>query len=193
MFNLNAQMNSYYSEKELFEIGFHSIGVNVQISKKCSIYSPGKISIGNNVRVDDFCILSGNLKFGNYIHIAAACLLFGGNEGIVMEDFSAISSRSALYAESDDYSGCALSNPTVPLEYRKIHGGGIIMKKHSIIGAGCTVLPGVIIGEGCSIGAMSLINRSLDDWGIYVGIPCHYIKDRNKDLLKLEQEFLIKK
>ena len=159
-------MNSYYSEKELLKIGFHSIGENVMISKKCSIYSPQRISIGNNVRIDDFCILSGNLCIGDYVHIAAACLLFGGNDGIVMEDFTAISSRSALYAESDDYSGCALSNPTVPQEYRKIHGGGVIMRKHSIIGSGCTVLPGVVLGEGSSVGAMSLINKSLDAWGI---------------------------
>lgn len=186
-------MNSFYSETELVEIGFHSIGENVMISRKCSIYSPQRISIGNNVRIDDFCILSGNLRIGDYVHVAAACLLFGGNDGIVMEDFTAISSRSALYAESDDYSGCAFSNPTVPQEYRKIHGGGITMRKHSIIGAGCTVLPDVVIGEGSSIGAMSLINKSLDAWGIYVGIPCRYIKERGKDLLKMEQDFLSKR
>ncbi len=183
-------MSSYYSKDEILTIGFHSVGENVRISRKCSIYSPDKIDIGNNVRIDDFCILSGMIRIGNYVHIAAVCLLFGGNDGIIMEDFTAISSRSALYAESDDYSGCALSNPTVPQEFRKISGGGITMRKHSIIGAGCTVLPGVVIGEGSSIGAMSLINKSLDAWGIYVGIPCRYIKERSKDLLKMEQDLL---
>lgn len=183
-------MSSYYSKDEILAIGFHSVGEDVRISRKCGIYSPDKIDIGNHVRIDDFCILSGTIRIGNYVHIAAACLLFGGNDGIIMEDFTAISSRSALYAESDDYSGCALSNPTVPQEYRKIHGGGITMRKHSIIGAGCTVLPGVVIDEGSSIGAMSLINKSLDAWGIYVGIPCRYIKERSKDLLKMEQDLL---
>ena len=186
-------MNSYYSKDELVSIGFHSIGEDVKISRKSSIYSPETIDIGSHVRIDDFCVLSGVIRVGNYVHIAAACLLFGGNDGIVMEDFTAISSRSALYAESDDYSGCALSNPKVPQEYRKIHGGGIVMKKHSIIGTGCTVLPGVVLGEGSSIGAMSLINKSLDAWGIYVGIPCYYIKDRNKDLLKMELDILSKR
>ena len=184
---------SYYSEDELKNIGFKECGENVFISRYARIYGASRMVIGNNVRVDDFCILSGSLVIGNYVHIAAACLLFGGNDGIVMEDFTAISSRSALYAESDDYSGCALSNPTVPQEYRKIHGGGIVMKKHSIIGTGCTVLPGVVLGEGSSIGAMSLINKSLDAWGIYVGIPCYYIKDRNKDLLKMELDILSKR
>ncbi|MEC2449247.1 acyltransferase, partial [Bacillus cereus] len=50
---------SFYSQEELSEIGFLSVGENVLISKKTSIYNPGAISVGNNVRIDDFCILSG--------------------------------------------------------------------------------------------------------------------------------------
>jgi galactoside O-acetyltransferase len=183
-------MNSFYSEEELKALGFRSIGQNVKLSRKTSVYSPEKITIGNNVRVDDFCILSGHIEIGNYTHIAASCLLFGGNDGIVFEDYTGLSSRSAVYAESDDYSGAYFTNPTLPMRYRHINGGGVVVKKHAIIGSGCTILPNVVIGEGCSIGAMSLINKSLDDWKVYVGIPCHYVKDRSKSLLRLEKEFL---
>ena len=66
---------SFYSPEELKEIGFKSVGENVLISRKVSIYSPQKISIGNNVRIDDFCILSGNITLGNYCRIAAYCAL----------------------------------------------------------------------------------------------------------------------
>ena len=51
-------MNSFYSKEELKEIGFKKYGENVLISRKTSIYNPEKIIIGNNVRIDDFCILS---------------------------------------------------------------------------------------------------------------------------------------
>ena len=183
-------MNSYYSIEELQTIGFQSLGEEVRISRKCSIYSPEKMVIGNHVRIDDFCILSGHITFGNYIHIAASCLLFGGDDGIVLEDFTGVSSRSALYAESDDYTGGCFTNPTLPDEYRKIVHGGVSVKKHAIIGSGCTVLPGVVIGTGCAVGAMSLVNKTLDDWGVYVGVPCRRITDRNRDLLQLEREFL---
>ena len=183
-------MNSYYSVDELVSLGFKSIGEDVKISRKSSIYSPEKMIIGNHVRIDDFCILSGTIKLGDYIHIAAACLLFGGEDGIELEDFCGISSRCAMYAESDDYSGLWMSNPTVPEKYRKVQGGGILMRKHSIIGSGCTVFPGVVIGTGCSIGSMSLVNQSIDAWGIYVGIPCRRIKERNQTLLELEKELL---
>lgn len=179
-------MNSFYSDEELRTIGFASIGKNVLLSRKVSIYSPEKISIGNYVRIDDFCILSGNIRIGNYVHIAAACLLFGGSDGIVFEDYTGLSSRSAVYAESDDYSGRYLTNPMVPMEYRHIIGGGVIIKKHAIIGTGCSIMPSVIIGEGSAVGSMSLVNKPLDDWCIYVGIPCKKIRERSRELLDLE-------
>ena len=181
-------MNSFYCEEELKEIGFKSIGTNVLISKKCSIYGAQNISIGSNVRIDDFCILSGKIQIGNYVHIAAGVMLFGGDYGIILEDFVGISSRCAVYAASDDYSGGALTNPTIPDKFRKVTGGTVWFKRHSLVGSGCTVLPNVLVGEGTSIGSMSLVNKSLDDWGICIGIPCKRIKERSKKLLELEKE-----
>jgi acetyltransferase-like isoleucine patch superfamily enzyme len=52
------------------------------------------------------------------------------------------------------------------------------------------VFPGVDIAEGCSIGAMALVNKSTQPWGIYVGNPAKRIKERKKDMLELENEFL---
>lgn len=181
-------MTSFYSEIELKELGLKSFGKNVLISRKASLYGTSNINIGDNVRIDDFCILSGNIKIGNYVHISAGVMLFGGKEGIIFEDFTAISSRSAIYAESDDYSGVALTNPMVPDVYRNVTGGKVILRKHSLIGSGCTLLPNVTIGEGTSVGSMALVTKSLDEWGIYVGIPCKRIKERNKKILDLEKE-----
>lgn len=72
-------MSSFYSTDELSKIGFKHIGNNVLLSKKTSIYGVENISIGDNTRIDDFCILSGNITIGNYVHIAAFCSLFAGN------------------------------------------------------------------------------------------------------------------
>lgn len=181
-------MVSFYTEQELASLGLKSYGQGVLLSRYAQIYSPGNISIGDHVRIDDFCILSGKLELGSYIHIAASCLLFGGNDGIVMEDYTGISSRSAIYAESDDYSGDYFTNPMFPKDYRNVIGGGVLIKRHAIIGTGCSIMPGVIIGEGCAIGSMSLVNKSQDDWGICVGIPCKRIKDRRKKILDLEKQ-----
>lgn len=183
---------SFYSEEELQELGFKKVGKNVLISKKASIYGAENISIGSNVRIDDYCILSGCIVLENYIHVAAYSALFGGEAGIVMKDFSGLSSRCVIYAESDDYSGNYLTNPTVDEEYLKRIMGKVILNKHVIIGTGTSIMPAVEIGEGSAVGSMSLVSKSLKPWGIYVGIPCERIKDRSKRLLSLEQEFIEK-
>ncbi len=72
-------MNSFYSEEELSHVGFKSYGRNVLVSRKASIYGASEISLGDNVRIDDFCILSGRISFGNNIHLAAYSALWGGN------------------------------------------------------------------------------------------------------------------
>lgn len=178
-----------YTREDLEKIGFKSLGKNVFISDKTSIYFPEKISIGNNVRIDDFCILSGDITIGNYIHIAAYCGFYGGS-GIEIEDFSTTSSRVMIYSISDDYSGVSLTNPMIPEKYKYLQKKKVVIKKHSIVGTGSTILPGVLLEEGTAVGAHSLVNKSTEAWGIYVGSPAKRIKERKKDLLELEKKFL---
>jgi len=180
---------SFYSREELAEIGFSSYGENVLISRKASIYGAANISIGNNVRVDDFCILSGKIELKNNNHIAAYTALYGGQYGICVEDFSVVSGRCSIYAASDDYSGEAMISPMVPEEYCNVTGGKVTLKKHVLIGAGSTVLPGVTINEGTSVGSMSLVKCDLEPWSIYAGIPCRKIKNRSKRVLELEDDY----
>ena len=155
-------INSFYTEDELKQLGFAKIGKDVLISRKASIYGANKIQIGNNVRIDDFCVLSGRITIGNYVHIAVYSALFGGDMGIELKDFTCLSSRNVVYAISDDYSGRSLTNSTVPDKYKNIVAGKIMLEKHVLVGSGCTILPGVSIGEGSAIGSMSLVNKSVD-------------------------------
>ena len=73
----------FLSNNELQKIGFKSLGTNVLISNKVSIYGAEFISIGDNVRIDDFCILSGKITFGNNIHIGAGSVVIGGGAMIM--------------------------------------------------------------------------------------------------------------
>lgn len=181
---------SFYDREELLQIGFKSVGEDVWVSKKASIYGAERISIGSHVRIDDFCLLSGNIKIGNYVHMAAYSAIFSGEGGVVLDDFVGISSKCTIYAQSDDYSGDYLTNPTVSSKYTGVVYGKVILSRHVILGTGTTVLPGVSIGEGTAVGSMSLVNKSLDAWGIYVGIPCRYQKARKKRLLELERQLM---
>lgn len=181
-------MSSFYSQEELKEIGFASVGENVCISKKASIYGAKMIKLGNNVRVDDFCIISGHVEIGNYVHISAYTGLFGGDVGIYISDYVSVSSKNCIYAISDDYSGEGMTNPMVPDRFRKVTAKQVVLEKHVIIGSGGCVLPGVIIGEGAAVAAMSLVNKNLEPWKIYGGVPCKQIKERKKNILDLENK-----
>jgi len=76
----------------------------------------------------------------------------------------------------------------VPEKYIGITQGKVELKRHVIIGSGSVILPQVMIDEGSSVGALSLVNKSLDDWGVYFGSPAKKLKNRSKNLLKLEEE-----
>lgn len=178
-----------YTREELKELGFRSMGEDVHISKKASIYGAELISIGNHVRIDDFCVLSGKIEICDYIHIAVYSALFGGREGIKIGNYANISSRVAIYALSDDYSGQTMTNPMIPDQYKKVDHGRVVIGKHVILGTGCTVLPHVIIGDGSAVGAHSLVKHSCDPWRIFAGTPCRPIGQRSQQLLMLCREF----
>ena len=175
-------MTSFYTEKELFELGLKKVGKNVLISRKCSIYSPEKIFIGDNVRIDDFCILSGEIALRSNIHIAAFCALYGA-KGIEMEDYTGLSPRTTIFSAVDDFSGDYLISPMVPAQYTNVTGGLVLIKRYTQIGAGCMIFPNLVINEGVAVGAMSLVTKDLEEWGIYAGVPAKRLKDRKKGLL----------
>lgn len=184
-------MNGYYSEEELSSIGFKEVGERVLISKKASIYTPECISIGHDVRIDDFCFLVGEIHIGSYVHLSPYSSIHGTGGGTVtMKDFSGLSSYCTIYSASDDYSGEAMTNPMVDVEFRNVEYADIILEKNAVVGLHSVVLPGAYIAEGCALGAMCLLAKETKPWGIYVGIPARRVKERSKHILELEQSFL---
>jgi acetyltransferase-like isoleucine patch superfamily enzyme len=181
---------AYYTDKQLKKIGFKSLGQNVRVSDRASIYNVEQIEIGDHSRIDDFCVISGKIKIGRNVHIAPHCLVAGGDEGVIFEDFTGLAYHVQVFTQSDDYTGVTLTNPTVPAEYKNVLKKKIQIGRHSIVGAGSIILPGVILAEGTSVGAMSLVRKSTDPWSIYVGNPAKKIKERSKSMLSLEQQYL---
>ena len=180
---------SYYTEKELKSLGFKHIGRNVKISNKASIYNHDQIEIYDNSRIDDFCVISGKIKIGKNVHITPQCLVAGGEKGIIFEDFTTISYQVQIFTQSDDYSGTTMVNSTIPVKYKNEYKDPVKLGIFSVVGAGSIIMPGVILAEGTSVGAMSLVLKSTDPWGIYVGVPAKRLKDRKKDLLQLKTDY----
>lgn len=183
----------YYTEADLQTAGFKALGKNILIAKNCTMVGLHNIAIGDNVRIDGYTTIvagdGGWLSLGSFIHIGGYSLLSAG-AGISLEDFSGLSQGVRIYSRTDDYSGRYMTNPTVDSRYTGVTSGEVVLGRHVIIGSGTVILPRVTVGDGSSVGALSLVNKSLAEWGVYFGAPAKRIKDRKKDLLELEKDFL---
>jgi len=180
----------FLSREDVLKIGFKSIGENVLVSDKCSIYGADKIELGNNVRIDDFCFISaglGGIKIGDYVHISVYSSLVGAGR-IVLEDFSGLSSKVTVYSSTDDYSGAALTNPTVPKMFSNVYSADVTICKHVIIGSGSVILPGVTINKGSAVGALSLVKNNVEENIIVSGVPAKKKADRKLDIYELEKQ-----
>jgi galactoside O-acetyltransferase len=181
---------SFLSQKELDKMEFKFLGKNVLISDKCSLYNTKNISINDNSRIDDFCILSaGNegIEIGKYVHIACYSSLIGKGK-IIMKDYSGLSSRVSVYSSSDNYDGEYMTNPCLPDIVTNTTHKDVIIGKHVVIGSNSVVLPGVVLTDGCSIGAMSLVNKSVHTQDVMAGIPIKKIKERKLNIFDLENK-----
>lgn len=181
----------FLTREQVMNIGFKSVGENVLISDKAVFYRPERIQIGNNVRIDDFCVLANHIILHDNIHMSVfACLLSSSNALIEMHDFSGISIRSLVFTLTDDFSGLTLTNPTIPNKFKNISEKSVCIGKHSIIGAGSIVFPGANLAEGTAVGAASFVRSPTKPWKVYFGSPARIIANREKDLLFLEQQYL---
>lgn len=181
---------AYLSEDALREMGFAALGVNVKISDKAAIYGADQMRIGDNSRIDDFCVVSGKVELGRNVHLAPFCLVAGGKPGVVFGDFSGLAYGVKVFSQSDDYSGRTMTNPTVPAQWKSEQFAKVEIGRHAIVGAGSIICPGVTLAEGTAIGAMALVLQSTDPWSIHVGNPARKLRDRKRDLLELEREYL---
>jgi len=181
---------AYLNEDELNSLGFKFLGKNVKISDKARIYDPEKITIDDCSRIDDFCILSGNVTIGKFCHITPMCLIAGGIPGVYLGDFCTLAYGVKIFSQSDDYSGRSMVNSLIPKKYKNEIFLPVKIEKQVVIGTNSVVFPGVTIGEGCAIGAMSLLLKSTASWGIYIGNPAYRLKERDRNIARLESDFL---
>jgi len=182
---LNA---AFLSPEELAEFGVENAAErNILIHKTAVIVNFEALTLGRNVRIDPFVVIScKDVVLGDYVHIASGCGLFGSAR-ITYGNFSTSSGHCLIYSSSDDYSGDAMTNPTVPAEYLNVESAPVIIGDHCVLGARTTVLPGAHVGEGASIGACSLVKANLTPWTIYAGCPVKPIRERSKACLHMSK------
>lgn len=128
----------------------------------------GFIRLGKRCRVNPYSVLYGHggLTVGDYVRIAAHCVIVPSNHGIALD--------GGLIADQ-------------PLTKRGVRIGNDVW-----LGAGVRVLDGAVIGDGCVVAAGAVVRGELGPNGIYAGVPARlvrmreptttYLKDHRHDL-----------
>lgn len=162
----------FLNDKQLKNLKFKSLGRNIKISSNVTIIGAKKIVIGNNVRIDDYTILSvqeGFLKIGSNVHIGGQSYL-GCAGGIIIKNNVNISQGVKIYSKINDY-----------LDGRKFNKTNKVPVKifnEVIIGSNSVVLGKCKINTGATVGALSFVKEDLKSWTIYAGNPVKMIKKR---------------
>ncbi len=134
---------------------------------------------GENCRIDAFVTLTGSIRLGANCHISTGSVVIGGH-GFEMGDGCALSPGVKVFTATDDMDSGYLASFSGGLEHRAYKGGAVKLGKYVVIGANSVVLPKVEIGDEVQVGALSLVNRSLEGRGIYAGAPARLLRPRPK-------------
>lgn len=144
-------------EMNNFDGGHIFIGNNCELRSGCKLLSyGGDIRIGDNCSVNPYTILYGHggLTIGNNVRIAAECVIIPSNHNF--------------------------KNPNIPIISQGLTNKGILIEDDVWIGCGVRILDGITIAKGCVIGAGSVVTKSTQQYGIYVGSPARMISSRKK-------------
>ena len=86
----------------------------------------------------------------------------------------------------EDYAWLGSGITTTKMRYPKViseekeEEEWVIIKSYSMIGSRALLLAGTTVGEGAVIGAGSVVTKDCEPWGVYVGNPATFRRNRDK-------------
>ena len=185
--------------KALYPLLLGRCGRNVVFGQNVVLRHPHKIQIGDNVVIDDNCLLDakgdGNrgIAVGSGVFIGRNTILSCKNGDIDVEDGANIGFNCELFSASRVRIGrdtllaayCYViggdhdfSDPSrAVLEQRRV-SQGVDIGEGTWLGAGAKVLDGVTIGNRAIVGAAAVVRESVPDGAIAVGIPARVVGQR---------------
>lgn len=176
-------------------------GRNVAFGMNVTLRHPHKIEIGDNVIIDDNCLLDAKgrdntgIRIGNGVFLGRNSILSCKNGDIVLGANVNIGFNCEVFSGSR----VTLGNDTLVAAYCYFIGGdhdpqdieasvtrqgsrseGIDVGEKCWFGAGVKVLDGVAIGQNSILGAGAVVTKSVPAYAVAVGIPARQIRDRRR-------------
>lgn len=124
------------------------VSATARIGEKCSL--------GQNVFIGDNAIIGNNVKIQNNVSVY---------DGVEIED-DVFCGPSMVFTN--------VYNPRSAIE-RKDEYRKTLVKQGATLGANCTIVCGTKIGQYAFIGAGTVVNKSVPDYALVVGVPAKQI------------------
>ena len=175
-------------------------GRNVIFGQNVVLRHPHKIRIGDNVVIDDNCLLDAKgdsnrgITIGSGVFIGRNSILSCKNGDIAVADGANIGFNCELFSASRVSVGrdtllaayCYLiggdhdfSNPAAAVIAQGRRSAGVEVGAGAWLGAGAKILDGVTVGDGAVIGAGAVVRDAVPAGSIAVGIPARVVGQRS--------------
>jgi acetyltransferase-like isoleucine patch superfamily enzyme len=171
-------------------------GRNVVFGQNVVLRHPHKIRIGNDVVIDDNCLIDAKgdanrgITIGNGVFIGRNTILSCKNGDIDVSDGTNIGFNCEIFSASSVRVGrdvliaayCYLiggdhdfSDPSQPVLAQGRRSAGVTVGDGAWLGAGAKILDGASIGDRAVVGAGAVVRDSVPAGAIAVGIPAKVI------------------
>lgn len=182
-----------------YPVLFKKVGTGVSFGKSVTIRHPYKISIDDDVVIDDYCVLdakglnNNGISIGENIFIGRGSILSCKNGDIILGKNVVVGFNSEIFSGSKVVigegtliaayvyiigGGHDYSRVDIPISEQEKPSYGIKIEKNCWIGAGAMVFDGVTIGEDTVIGAGAVVSKDIPPFSIAAGVPARVAKSR---------------
>lgn len=155
------------------------LGDDVRIGRHATLRAntdadPG-IRLGDGVSVQDGVVLNANrgrVVLGARSWLGPFCLVYG-NGGVSIGADVLIAGHSSINSVSHRAERC-----DVPINDQGILSAPVVIEDDVWIGLNAVVLQGVTIGRGSIVGAGAVVTRDIPPWSVAVGVPARVVRRR---------------
>ena len=140
-------------------------------------WAGGTISVAGGVLISHGVVmapLGGSIKIEEQVFLGPYCVLYG-NGGLNIGRNTVIAGHTFIVASNHNF-----DDLDVPIGLQMETTEGVTIGEDVWIGCGARILDGVSIGKGCVIGAGSVVNKSVPDYSVAVGVPARVVRLRTR-------------
>lgn len=190
-----------FLRQKLYGFLFKSMGRGCIIGRNVSIRNPQNMVLGNNVTIDDNCLLDARggsedgFFLGDEVIINRSCTVLAktgplrlgnrtsiGSNGVLVSIDGLTTGEAVLFA-----GGCCLSggtykfdDPDTPVMDQETYSKGpITIGAGAWLGTNALILDGISVGAGAVIGAGAVVTKDVPRRGVAVGVPARLVRQES--------------